>query len=159
MCTEGTSETTGAGCREGPVHFSHRDCFLAEPEAIRRALGVARERFAAQLPAETAGRAELALAEVLNNVGEHGYRGRPGPVCLCLGLGPRSLFVRIEDQGCPMPGNRLPAGDMPDVAEEIADLAEGGWGWALIRLLTADLEYRRQDNHNLLTFRIPLASP
>ena len=46
---------------------------------------------------------------------------------------------------------------MQPVAATVEGLAEGGWGWALIRDLTTDIRYTREDGRNRLTFRIPLA--
>ncbi|MCB2117347.1 MAG: ATP-binding protein [Rhodobacteraceae bacterium] len=161
MCTERplSSLCDQAHCAAKGVVSAYRTCFPAEPWAIRAALADVRARFAGNLSAGAFGAAELALAEVLNNVAEHGYADMPpGAVTVCLGLSADSLHVRIEDRGHPMPGGRLPSGLMPEVAHAVEDLAEGGWGWALIRELTADLAYERRTGHNLLTFRIPLAA-
>jgi hypothetical protein len=45
------------------------------------------------------------------------------------------------------------------VVDNLPDLAEGGWGWALIRAMTTDLSYVRCDDRNLLTFQVPLSAP
>ena len=161
MCTERPlppfCDSTRCGAKG--IATAYRNCFPAEPWAIRATLADMRARFAQDLSDSTFGAAELALAEVLNNVAEHGYAGLPpGAVTICLGRSADSLHVRIEDRGHPMPNGRLPSGVMPQVAEAVEDLAEGGWGWALIRELTADLAYERRAGHNLLTFRIPLAA-
>jgi serine/threonine-protein kinase RsbW len=95
--------------------------------------------------------AEIVLAEVLNNIVEHAYSTGPGPIRLWFGLEPGQLCVRIEDEGRPMPGNRLPAGQLPLPA----DLAEGGFGWHLIRSLSTDLRYDRCGGVNRLCFRLP----
>lgn len=57
-----------------------------------------------------------------------------------------------------MPGLVLPPGSLQPVAETVEGLAEGGWGWALIRDLTTDIRYTRVGGRNRLTFRIPLAA-
>lgn len=145
--------TTPAGCD------LFRIGFVAEPNAVRDALRRAVARFARRITPEDAGTLELALAEVLNNVAEHGYADLPpGPVQLDLRRAGRALHCRVEDEGHPMPGLALPEGSLQPVAETVAGLAEGGWGWALIRDLTTDIRYAREDGRNRLTFRIPLAT-
>lgn len=133
--------------------------FLAEPNAVRDALRRAVARFARRITQEDAGTLELALAEVLNNVAEHGYAGLPpGPVQFHLRRAGGALHCRVEDEGHPMPGLVLPPGSLQPVAETVEGLAEGGWGWALIRDLTTDIRYTRVGGSNRLTFRIPLAA-
>ena len=136
---------------------SYQTCFTAEPDAIRRALKAALARFAGHLAARDAGVLELSLAEVLNNSAEHGYDSRPpGPVRICLRLAGNSITCRVEDIGHPMPNEDLPTGTIPTVAENVANLAEGGWGWALIRTLSEDVVYSRHGARNQLMFRVPL---
>ena len=131
--------------------------FQANPAAVRDALRSAVARFARQLSPEDAGTLELALAEVLNNVVEHGYSDRPaGPIDLKLGHGGRDLTCRVEDFGRPMPGLAPPEGRQPVVGGDVAALAEGGWGWGMIHALTEDLTYSRRDGRNILRFRIRL---
>ncbi|MBC7142968.1 MAG: ATP-binding protein [Rhodobacteraceae bacterium] len=133
--------------------------FLAEPNAVRDALRRAVARFARRITSEDAGTLELALAEVLNNVAEHGYADLPpGPVRLDLRRADGALECLVEDEGHPMPGLVLPEGSPQPVAATVEGLAEGGWGWALIRDLTTDILYTRDDGRNRLTFRIPLAT-
>lgn len=134
-----------------------RHVFRAEPTAVRDALRRAVARFARRLTREDAWTLELTLAEALNNVVEHGYCHRsPGLIDLQLCLAAEVLTCRIEDFGSEMPGLALPAADLPPVEVDVADLAEGGWGWALIREFTADLSYARLAGRNILTFRVPL---
>lgn len=155
---------TGGGCGAGsgpdcvPSQDRYRDTFRADPRAVRRALHDAVACFARRLSEEEAGRLELALAEVLNNVVEHGYDGAgSGAVEIDLTHEGKSLLCRIEDEGRPMPDLRLPEGRMHPVAETASDLAEGGWGWAIIRELASDLHYVRADGRNALSFRLTLA--
>lgn len=133
----------------------------AEEREVRRALQHLRARMAGQLSPDDAGSLELALAEVLNNIVEHAFAGRaPGQVCVSLTLADRgdALLCKVEDDGHPMPGMTLPEGHMQPVAERIGDMAEGGWGWALIRALTGEIVYERQAGHNRLHFRLPLSA-
>lgn len=152
----GGAATGGAGtAARGGGRFSRR--FPAEPQAVRAALRAAVARFARRISPEDAGALELTLAEVLNNVVEHAYRGRAGgPVDLALCHSGGALDCRIEDRGRPMPLLALPEGTLPPTGVAVADLAEGGWGWSLVRCLTEDLAYERDGDRNRLTFRIPL---
>ncbi len=131
-----------------------RAAFLAEPNAVRDALRCAVARFARRITQEDAGTLELALAEVLNNVAEHGYADLPpGPVQLDLKWAGGALHCLVEDEGHPMPGLVLPHGSLQPIAETVEGLAEGGWGWALIRDLTTDIRYVREAGRNRLTFQ------
>jgi serine/threonine-protein kinase RsbW len=109
------------------------------------------------LPEDDRGTVELVLAEVLNNVAEHAYAGGSGPVEVGLCATPLGLACRIVDRGLAMPGGKLPDGGLPDVAPP--DFPEGGFGWHLIRSLTADLTYARSAGQNRLSFLIPLSPP
>ena len=132
--------------------------FQADGSEVRQVLRRAVRRFADAISAEDIGTLELVLAEVLNNVVEHAYASRPpGPVRLSLQRQGISLTCQVEDEGAPMPGLRPPEGGLRHFTGNIQDLAEGGWGWALIRALTADLRYARHRNINQLSFRLPLA--
>ncbi len=150
------SGTGGAGTAgRARDRFSRR--FPAEPHAVREALRAAVARFARRISPEDAGALELTLAEVLNNIAEHAYGGRAdGPVDLALCHSGGALNCRIEDRGRPMPQFALPEGALPPTAVAVGDLAEGGWGWSLVRCLTEDLAYERDGDRNRLTFRIPL---
>lgn len=98
---------------------------------------------------------------MLNNIVEHAFAGRaPGQVSVSLMHADTgdALLCRVEDDGHPMPGMALPEGHMQPVAERIEDLAEGGWGWTLIRALTEEIVYERQAGRNRLHFRLPLSA-
>ena len=153
-----TTPENCAGPSKGEDCF--RRGFRAEPFAVRDARRAAVARFARRMGPDDAGALELTLAEVLNNIVEHAYAGRaPGQVSVSLMLASAgdALLCRVEDDGHPMPGMALPEGQMQPVAERIEDLAEGGWGWALIRTLTDEIVYERQAGRNRLHFRLPLS--
>ncbi len=151
------------GRQPAPLQRDHpsgrfRHVFSAEPAAVRDALRRAVARFARQISVEDAGTLELTLAEALNNVVEHGYASRePGPVDLLVVKGRGNLECRIVDAGVPMPGLVSPSPGIQAPPRKIETMPEGGWGWALIRVLTTDLDYRRENGRNILTFRVPVA--
>jgi serine/threonine-protein kinase RsbW len=103
-----------------------------------------------QLNDENRGKAEIVLAEALNNIVEHAYAGGDGQIELTIRLNGQGLNFRIVDHGAPMPNNALPSGSLGDPS----DLPEGGFGWYLIRTLSEDLSYHRFEGHNQLTFRL-----
>jgi serine/threonine-protein kinase RsbW len=158
----GTRFTRKAGPAQQPKLDPERPFrrrFTAEGTAVRETLRLAVEQFAPRITADEAGTLELALAEVLNNVVEHAYANTvPGLVEVEVHHTPAALVCRVEDRGQPMPGLMLPAGIMQPVAGKVEDMAEGGWGWAMIRALTADLRYRRMGEQNRLDFSVLLDS-
>lgn len=140
---------------EGTQIFLHR--FQAHPLTVRRALKAASARFRGQISAQEAGTLELVLAEVMNNIVEHSY-GRAGRGCITLSIlrEVRGLSCLVCDEGTPLPPVCLEPPRLPNIDCVLADLPEGGFGWYLIRDLTLDLAYRREEGHNLLAFRLPL---
>lgn len=100
----------------------------------------------ARLGPEDRGRAEILLAEVLNNIAEHACRGRTGEIRLLVRLEPERLCLVVEDDGAAMPSGTLPEGALP----EAATLPEGGFGWFLIRTLAREISYLRDGKTNRL---------
>ncbi len=100
--------------------------------------------------------AEIVLAEVLNNVVEHGYAEEGGgAITLNLEITPQALHVQVRDQGRAFPGLTLPDARSHDLtALDVDALPEGGFGWALIHHLTQDLAYVRKAGENRLSFAI-----
>ena len=95
---------------------------------------------------------QIVLGEVLNNVVEHGYRDAPlGSVTVSIGRRDRRVTVDIRDWGRAYPDLLVPSDDRPEPAE----LAEGGYGWFLIRALARDIRYRRDGCCNRLSLSIP----
>lgn len=105
------------------------------------------------LQPEERGTAEIVLAEALNNIVEHAYAGRDGEIEISLQVSQNALVCRISDNGRPMPDNALPAGTLANHSDS-DDLPEGGFGWHLIRTLSKELDYRRENGRNHLCFRL-----
>jgi serine/threonine-protein kinase RsbW len=104
------------------------------------------------LPEERFGDVQIALAEAVNNVVEHAYSGSAaGDICIKCNLSPQELWIEISDYGPPLPYGELPEGLPADVTCSFDSLPEGGFGWFLIRELTSDLKYQRQNDSNLLS--------
>lgn len=112
-----------------------------------------------ELPEETLSVVEIVIAECLNNVVEHAYADNSdGVIDVNARRQQDVLWFRILDDGHPMPAGALPDGQPHDLDAMQDDLPEGGFGWFLIRELTTDLQYVRQDDQNRLTFSIPIAT-
>jgi serine/threonine-protein kinase RsbW len=130
--------------------------FPSDPFAVRAAL----ERLFSALPAglldaDARGSAEIVITEVLNNIVEHAYADCPGEIDLTIRPAADGLHCMVTDHGCPLPDGALPEGALPC---DGGDLPEGGFGWYLIRSLSQDVRYTRDDGANRLTFRLPVAS-
>lgn len=128
--------------------------FQARPLAVRDALLRLRQRFQGQVCDDMLGRAELVLAEVMNNIAEHGGAdpSRVPVIHLTVMRHDTGLVCAITDDGPALPGRitaqqpGLPAADT---------LPEGGFGWFLIHDLTQQLCYFRDGGRNVLAFTIP----
>ena len=133
---------------------SHRLC--AEAMAVRAALmAVEAGPVMRALTPDQREVALLVLAEVMNNVVEHGYAGvdggAGGQIRLSLRARGADLRARVIDRGQPFPGGVLPEG----AAAQPDSLPEGGFGWGLIRQMACNLRLDRRRNCNVLSFRVP----
>lgn len=103
------------------------------------------------LTADKAGMIEIALAEIINNIVEHAYSDRSdGKIQVDISRDGSLLLFEIRDNGAPLPGGELPAGDPPDVSGARDTLPEGGFGWMLIRSIAQEVHYTYADGNNLL---------
>lgn len=133
----------------------------ADRFAVRDALAIVVDVLRSdQLTEEELGAVELVLAEVLNNVVEHAYRGAEGEeIQLWWTLGRTGLHVRVADRGAEMPGDCPPLFNACDPADHAMNVPEGGFGWFLISGLARNIVYRRERGMNVLTFRIVVGPP
>lgn len=146
------------GCASDFADRTGKDTFFqvisATPDEVRQVLRAVLARFARAISADDAGALELALAEVLNNVVEHAYADHDGLIVVEVSREADALACMVTDRGRPMPGEMLPpALDFDSLSE---GLAEGGFGWPLIRTLARDLTYSRRGQINVLGFRLAL---
>lgn len=146
------------GCRKlaDPVEARIlRTTIASDPFAVREGLAaLLRSPMIHELSEGARGGAEIVLAEVLNNIVEHGYAGEAGDITVTLRSGPVGVLVEVEDQGKAFPREELPEGRLPDIDPD-KDLPEGGFGWYLIRTLVRDLSYRRIGAGNQVRFCLP----
>lgn len=129
----------------------------ASPDAIREALAALRSWMAAAgAPESLLSRAELVMAEALNNIAEHAYAARGSEsIRLRAFLSATRLCVTVSDTGGPFPAGAPPTARLPDPSVPDHALPEGGFGWFLIHDQTDSLKYTRRNgaNHLRLIFR------
>ena len=137
----------------------------ANPAAVQQALIDVRRRFDGAVADDALSRMELVMAEILNNIAQHGtgLGKEPGanapsrpPVTIHVTVTRHAggLACAISDDGPPLPPDCLAAPDQPP-SPEIAALRAGGFGWVIIRDLTRSLFYFRERSRNVLCFNIP----
>jgi anti-sigma regulatory factor (Ser/Thr protein kinase) len=94
---------------------------------------------------------QVTLDEVLSNIVQHGYRGRPeGRIEIDFHLADGTLEVTIQDDA---PAFDPLAAPLPDLAAGLAERRIGGLGILLTRRLMDDVQYARADGRNRVTLR------
>ncbi len=140
-----------------PLHPDPRPWYLifpASPYEVRSALRHVLSRLGKSVAPDEADTLEIVLGEIFNNITEHGYGGKGGPVRVRVVQDDMGLACSICDCGRSLPERLLPA-RMPDIdADQIALLPEGGMGWPLVQLLTTNLAYVKARGMNEVSFRI-----
>lgn len=137
----------------------------ASRDGVRRCLGDATRAMAPFVDAEVIARTELVLAELLNNIAEHGMLSLPecahcnfciypsgeAVIRLRLSVYENGIACVLTDSGAEIPQNCL-AKVYPPPPQT---LPEGGFGWPLINGLTRCLHYSRSGQRNILVFLVP----
>lgn len=102
------------------------------------------------LTGDTVSKVELVLAEVLNNIAEHGCNNLRHETNYCIRWKVRTMGAMLQIEDC---GSELPEAlqkqkiKTPDPFE----LPEGGFGWGLIFNICDSVRYKRRFEHNVLT--------
>ncbi|MFD1797757.1 ATP-binding protein [Paracoccus aurantiacus] len=128
--------------------------FPALADTVREILILMTERLRLHTTTDLLGRAELVLAELLNNVAQHGraHSADPAPIVhLSVVAQPDGLACSVSDDGGLLPSICLNS-PPPDPRND----PEGGFGWFLIGHLTQSLIYFREGERNYVAFTIPL---
>ena len=90
----------------------------------------------------------VATEEVLVNICNYAYQDQVGDVKVSCILDDESRFINeIEDAGIPF--DVLSIGE-PDLIDDIDERQVGGLGVFIIKELVEDVQYRREDNKNIL---------
>lgn len=153
-----------SGAADAATHYC--TTLAPDPFEIRRILGQIRAQFMPLSGADTVGRLELVLAEILNNIAEHGdpasqHGNDPGSrrsVHLSAATATGGIYCIISDVGEAVPADCLAPRSLPRPPapeEPTHDLAEGGFGWFMIQNTARKLYYGREGRRNILAFLIP----
>ena len=82
------------------------------------------------------------------NICNYAYQGKTGEVEVTCMLDDENRFIiEIEDTGIPFDVNGL---DAPELTDDISERHVGGLGVFIIKELMSDVQYRREDNKNIL---------
>ena len=101
----------------------------------------------AEISEEIAGLCELSLQELLTNLVDHAYEGNPnGQITVRMASNRGQIFIQTEDAGTPA-NIKMEDVHMPNPE----DLAEGGYGMAIIRSLMDDIRYETAQGKNIWT--------
>jgi len=90
---------------------------------------------------------ELSLVEVCINIIKYAYPKKTGEIYLRTWIKENKIFFEIRDDGIPFDPRTT---KKPDISEIIKKEKKGGLGVFLIRSLMDSVEYRRENNQNIL---------
>jgi anti-sigma regulatory factor (Ser/Thr protein kinase) len=104
-----------------------------------------------QLPPQLVLDCTLALDEVLTNIISYGFRDSEAhEIIVRISVDDGAISLTVEDDGVAFDPLAVPP---PDLNAAATERPIGGLGMHLVRTLMPHLEYRRQDERNLLTMR------
>ena len=98
------------------------------------------------------GEVELVLAEVLNNIAEHGGKESLNHQISLKWHMSDGLCINVIDAGQCIPTETITNARMPNLDTEIDELPEGGFGWALVDILCSKVRSKRRGSFNTLRF-------
>ena len=133
------------------------DITLTADAAALPVVEAALEEFAEshELPPRTGYTLALIVEELVTNIVKYGYAGADaGPLQLTVKLDSGGVVGTLVDAGAPFDPTAMAA---PDVEAEMEERRIGGLGVHLVRTMSEDFSYRRDDGHNVVSFRLPLA--
>lgn len=124
--------------------------FEADPSRIEEITAfVAAQAEEASVAARRLPHLELALEEALVNICTYAYREPPRDVTVRLLRDDRRFAVELVDEGIPF--DPLEEAPLPDLSSGLEDRAVGGLGVLLIRRVTDEVHYRREEGRNVLS--------
>ncbi len=133
------------------------DITLTADAAALPAVESALEAFVEEndLPPRTGYTLALIVEELVTNIVKYGYAGADaGPLKLTVNLADGRVVGTLVDAGAPFDPTAM---HMPDVEAAMEDRHIGGLGVHLVRTMSEDFSYRRDDGHNVVSFRLPVA--
>ncbi len=133
------------------------DITLTADAAALPAVEAALEAFVEghDLPPRTGYTLALIVEELVTNIVKYGYAGADaGPLKLTVRIDDGRVVGTLIDAGAPFDPTAMEA---PDVEADMDDRRIGGLGVHLVRTMSEDFTYRRDDGHNVVSFRLPVA--
>ncbi len=100
---------------------------------------------------EKISRIELAAEEALVNIFHYAYPENQGDVEIICKVYPSRFIIEIIDSGIPFDVTAIPD---PDVNSSIQEREIGGLGIFFIKKVMDEVQYRRQNDRNILTLII-----
>lgn len=142
---------------EASRQLSSRVILRSNYRAVREAVTSVGDALRDAIGEQHTGEVELCLAEALNNVVEHAYKGNPsGEIRVLVALADHVLTVLIEDDGIAMP-HAQQIFTRNEAVFEPAEMAEGGYGRKLMTVLMTAVSYERDEGVNKLQMRKTIA--
>jgi serine/threonine-protein kinase RsbW len=123
-----------------PARIEYLEALIQFVSAYAREKGFTHERIT---------QVELATEEALVNIFKYAYPEDIGEVELTCKMDNDKFIIKIVDTGVPFDIESVPE---PDLAADISDRKIGGLGIFIIRKMVDELQYRREDNKNILIF-------
>jgi serine/threonine-protein kinase RsbW len=102
----------------------------------------------AGLPDDRTYALDLCLVELVTNIVDHAYRGKPGEIDLELDVGGEDAVLRILDRGPAFDPLSVPP---PPVPKSVEEAQVGGYGIHLVRSSASGCRYERRDGRNVFT--------
>lgn len=123
-----------------PAHLNSLQKSVAFVSSFTRKLGFDSRRLS---------EIDLCVEEVLVNIFNYAYHGEQGEVEISCRSGPEgTLTVKIVDSGIPF---NILSSDDPDISANIDERHIGGLGIYFVKQLMDRVEYRRENNKNILS--------
>lgn len=103
---------------------------------------------------KTCSRLELVLEEIILNICDYAYKKNDGFIELKTWADQNNFFVQIQDSGKYF---NLLEFDKPDTESLIEDRKIGGLGIHFIKNFTSTIEYKRENNKNIIKFSVRIS--
>ena len=101
-------------------------------------------------PEPVRSRIGLAVDEIFSNIARYAYRPATGGAAVRVAVDGDAVVIEFEDSGAAYDPLSAPAPDLASPAEK-RDI--GGLGIFMVKRLVDSVEYRREDDKNILTIR------
>ena len=91
---------------------------------------------------------DLCIVEMVSNIVDHSYGGRPGPITLDLDMSPAAAILTLLDEGPAFDPLSVSA---PSPAPSLDEASIGGFGIHMVRTTADACRYERRGGRNVFT--------